>query len=168
MEIYHYVYRVENDKGEFYYGKRSYKGDYKQDKYMGSGTLLKAKMRAGKYSWVKQVVFLCEDEDEAYEKEKEILGSSWRDDEKCLNLREGGRGGGLSRPILPLSYFSEKDLYFSEKEWLYHHKKSLRVHAPISIRSLLIERGWSPSFKWGCSRTPFTPLLQEILSEITD
>jgi len=90
----HYVYKITNKTtGEYYYGKRSCEGSWRDDSYMGSGTLLKAKMKAHPdHDWCKEVLLLLDTEEEAYTYEAISIGDRWRDDPLCLNLKEGGEG----------------------------------------------------------------------------
>lgn len=90
----HYVYKITNrTTGEYYYGKRSCSSDWRDDSYMGSGTLLKAKMNAhADDDWHKEVLLLLDSEEEAFEYETICIGDRWDSDPLCLNLRPGGEG----------------------------------------------------------------------------
>lgn len=92
----HYVYKITNKTtGEYYYGKRSCEGSWRDDTYMGSGVLLKRKMEAHPdHDWRKEVLLLLDTEEEAYTYEAISIGDRWRDDPLCLNLCEGGAGAG--------------------------------------------------------------------------
>lgn len=91
----HYIYKITNlTTGEYYYGKRSYKGDWRRDKYMGSGTVLKRKMQKHPdHEWRKEVLLLLESEQEAFEYERVVIGDRYKTDPLCLNLCAGGDGG---------------------------------------------------------------------------
>ena len=95
----HYVYKITClETGEYYYGKRSCNGSWKDDPYMGSGLLLNDKMKAHPdYTWRKEVLLLLETSEEAYEYEALIIGNKFKGgsdwDGLCLNLTLGGSGG---------------------------------------------------------------------------
>lgn len=92
----HYVYRIDRiSTGEWYIGKGScakYK-DPADDGYMGSGKVLKDKMSVDPSDWVKSILFITSDEQEAYAVEDRLLGDRWMTDEQCLNMVAGGEYG---------------------------------------------------------------------------
>lgn len=67
----HYVYKITNIiNGKKYIGKRSCKCSIEDDKYMGSGILLKkAFKKYGIKNFKKDILFICESEEEAFNKE---------------------------------------------------------------------------------------------------
>ena len=69
----HYVYEITNlVNGRKYIGKRSCHCEISKDRYMGSGkALMKAINKYGINNFEKKIVFVCNSEDEEYEKEKE-------------------------------------------------------------------------------------------------
>ena len=73
----HYIYKITNlANGKKYIGKRSCKCPIEQDKYMGSGVaLLRAKKKYGLENFKKEILELCQDEESAYLREKEIIES---------------------------------------------------------------------------------------------
>lgn len=89
----HYVYRITNTRTrEYYIGKRSCDCDPENDPYMGSGVLLKRKLRAHRDDdWTKEILCLAPTSEAALEIERALLASCWRNSD-CLNLDEGGRG----------------------------------------------------------------------------
>lgn len=92
----HYVYEITNlVNGKKYIGKRSCKCPIEDDKYMGSGKLLK--LAIGKYgieNFEKRIVTICRTEEYAYEQEH-ILISVYDayNNENYYNLNTGGKGG---------------------------------------------------------------------------
>lgn len=93
----HYVYKITNGTtGEYYIGKRSCPL-WQRDQYMGSGKLLKRKMKAHRdHKWRKEVLGLYASAEEAYAQEALILGDLWLTDPLCLNLKPGGMGSALT------------------------------------------------------------------------
>lgn len=88
--MYHYVYRIDFfEKEEYYIGKHSTKA--LDDGYTGSGKLLQRKIKCG-YPFEFKIVSFHETEKEALNAENKLLGDSWKNDPKCLNLTEGGKG----------------------------------------------------------------------------
>lgn len=93
----HYVYEITNlVNGRKYIGKRSCHCEISKDRYMGSGkALMKAINKYGINNFEKKIVFVCNSEDEAYEKEKEyiFINNAVRSKD-YYNLCEGGKGVG--------------------------------------------------------------------------
>jgi len=95
----HYVYKITcQETGEYYYGKRSCRGSWKEDtSYMGSGQLLSYKRKAHpEYQWTKEVLLLLDSAEEALEYERIAVGERYiggsEYDGLCLNLCAGGKG----------------------------------------------------------------------------
>ena len=91
----HYVYEITNlINGKKYIGKRSCHCPIEEDSYMGSGTLLKRAI--DKYSienFKKEILQVCNSEDEAYELEtKYIENVKAYSDRKYYNIACGGKG----------------------------------------------------------------------------
>ena len=102
----HYIYKITClETGEYYYGKRS-APDWKTDKYyMGSGKILRRKRKAHpNYTWIKEVLLLLDSVEEALEYERVVIGNKYYGgsdyDGLCLNLCEGGSGGGVCKADL--------------------------------------------------------------------
>ena len=93
--IYHTIYKTTNlVNNKFYIGKHSTKNPY--DGYIGSGkTLIKAIQKYGKHSFRKDVMFIYENQQDAFDKEKELVNSGVLDDPDCYNLCIGGIGGNF-------------------------------------------------------------------------
>lgn len=96
----HYVYEITNlVNGKKYIGKRSCKCPIEEDKYMGSGKLIKkAHKKYGIENFKKNVLYICESDALAYAKEKELIESveAWNND-MYYNLDGGGRGTGSGK-----------------------------------------------------------------------
>ena len=87
----YYVYILRSGD-EFYVGMRECKCDPADDPYMGSGTLLGRKRKAGR-KFVKTILCLCDSREEAAEMEAELVGPEEVADRLCLNLCLGGGNG---------------------------------------------------------------------------
>lgn len=85
------VYKITNlVNSKYYIGVHKTNNPY--DNYMGSGIAIKnAIEKHGIENFKKEVLFLFEDENSAYEKEKELLQNLWKLSE-CYNMTEGGIG----------------------------------------------------------------------------
>lgn len=92
----HYVYEITNlINGKKYIGKRSCKCPIEEDKYMGSGTLLKRAIKKyGIDNFKKEIIQICESSEMAYiyEELHTIQVNAWSN-EKYYNLKCGGKGG---------------------------------------------------------------------------
>ena len=71
----HYVYEITNlANGRKYIGKRSCKCPIEKDKYMGSSELISLAIeKYGICNFRKDIIYICNNEDEAYSKEKEYI-----------------------------------------------------------------------------------------------
>lgn len=86
------VYKVINtDTQEYYIGV--HKTDDPNDGYYGSGLRIKRAIRKyGKKTFVKEILFIYDTKEEAFQKEVDLLKHHINED-LCLNLSEGGQGG---------------------------------------------------------------------------
>ena len=92
----HYVYEITNlINGKKYIGKRSCKCPVKEDKYMGSGTLLKKAIeKYGKENFKKEILQICENEEMAFEWEKVYIEQvKAYQNNNYYNIASGGEGG---------------------------------------------------------------------------
>jgi len=92
----HYVYEITNNiNGKKYIGKRSCKCDVANDKYMGSGILLKKSIkRYGIENFTKEILLVCITKQEALEYEKLLIDKyDATKNTKYYNIHEGGKGG---------------------------------------------------------------------------
>ena len=92
----HYVYEITNlINGKKYIGKRSCKCSIEEDKYMGSGKLLKKAIdKYGKENFKKEILQTCENERMAYEWEKVYIEQvKAYSNSNYYNISSGGNGG---------------------------------------------------------------------------
>lgn len=73
----HYIYCITNlVNGKKYIGKRTCHCDIEKDTYMGSGIVInKALKKYGKESFKKDIIEICDNEEKAYNREREIIES---------------------------------------------------------------------------------------------
>lgn len=93
-----YIYKITNLINDKYYlGKRSFKGDsINDDKYFGSGTLLKKALKKyGKDNFKKEIVTICLSFEELNKVERDIINENIINDKNSYNLALGGWGGNL-------------------------------------------------------------------------
>ena len=91
----HYVYEITNlINGKKYIGKRSCKCLIEEDKYMGSGkSLIKALNKYGYNNFKKEILKICNTEQEAYEMEKYFIKKfNAVESREYYNIRDGGQG----------------------------------------------------------------------------
>ena len=92
----YYVYEITNlVNGKKYIGKRSCKCPIEDDKYMGSGiAITNAIQKYGIGNFKKDILRICETEDEAYLWEERYIAlvSAWNNS-NYYNLKAGGKGG---------------------------------------------------------------------------
>ena len=94
------MYEITNlINGKKYIGKRACKCDIEEDVYMGSSKVLKEAIRKyGVCNFKKDIIFICKDENEAYEKEEEYITlKNAVNDRNYYNLCGGGKGAGSGK-----------------------------------------------------------------------
>ena len=141
----HYVYEITNlVNGKKYIGKRSCKCPIEEDKYMGSGKLLKNAIdKYGVENFKKEILKVCNNEDEAYAWEDfyTLQVNAW-DNPNYYNLRRGGMGGST---------------YMSEKTRKLISNNSKRMWEDEDYRSKMISilraKGQTEKFKSWVSKT---------------
>lgn len=106
------VYKITNKQnGKFYIG--CHKTKDLQDKYMGSGTVIKrAVIKYGEDSFDKDILFVFPEPQEMFEKEKQLIAELNPD----YNLHEGGLGG--------FDYINSNNLRAKYKDWPEESKQS--------------------------------------------
>jgi len=99
MMEYHVYITTNNINGKKYLGKHN----GKNPNYLGSGTILKdAIKKYGKYNFSKEIVYICQTDEEAYVKERELsIAFNIVEDDMWYNLRYGGEGflSGINHPM---------------------------------------------------------------------
>ena len=141
----HYVYEITNlINGKKYIGKRSCKCPIEEDKYMGSGKLLKKAIdKYGIDNFKKEILQVCNNEDEAYAWEDfyTLQVNAW-DNPHYYNLRRGGMGGN--------TYMSEETRELisnnSKRMWEDEDYRSKMI-------SILRAKGQTENFKSWVSKT---------------
>ena len=111
----HYVYEITNNiNGKKYIGKRTCKCPIEEDKYMGSGYLLKKAIKKhGIENFTKKILFIAGNEEEAYQKEFETIESVQAyKNPNYYNIQRGGKGGWIG---LKLSEETKAKLSLSKK-----------------------------------------------------
>lgn len=93
--LHHYIYRITNlVTGEYYVGMRSSDFPWYEDKYMGSGKILKRAIKKyGIESFVKVPMCFAESREELSILEKGFVNEDTLKDETSYNLKIGGEGG---------------------------------------------------------------------------
>lgn len=88
----HIIYKIINKiNGKFYIGKHS--TNNLDDGYLGSGILIKkAIIKYGASNFLKEILFVYDNEEDALNKERELVTEKIVKDINCYNLTLGGRG----------------------------------------------------------------------------
>lgn len=98
----YYIYKTTNlTNGKIYIGYHA-SDNIESDKYLGSGKLLKRAV--DKYSpenFKREILFEFNTQDEALEKEREIVNDEFIADKNTYNVCLGGSGGGLPGELNP-------------------------------------------------------------------
>lgn len=90
----HYIYKTTcNVTKKWYVGMHS--TNNLDDGYMGSGTILRHSIRKhGKTNHTKEILEYCDTRELLAKREREIVNQDLISDGFCMNLKEGGDGGG--------------------------------------------------------------------------
>jgi hypothetical protein len=90
---YYIIYQITNIvNGKIYAG--AHETSDLADQYMGSGTnILRAIKKYGISNFKKDILFLCENAEQMYKKENEIVNSEFLTRTDVYNIKEGGLGG---------------------------------------------------------------------------
>ena len=90
----HYIYKTTNlINGKIYIGKRSHENPEK-DKYLGSGNVLKqAISKYGKQNFKKEILAIFLTEEQAYQKQSQLVTMQFIQRNDTYNICPGGRGG---------------------------------------------------------------------------
>jgi group I intron endonuclease len=112
------IYKTTNNiNGKFYIGKHETKN--LSDDYLGSGKLLKlAIQKYGRSNFTREILFVCETEDEMNSKEKELVNESFCLREDTYNLNVGGEGS--------FNHINSNNLSpFGKPEFIEKHKSDI-------------------------------------------
>lgn len=127
------VYKITNTQnGHYYIGKHTTNNI--NDGYMGSGKLItQAIEKYGNENFKKEILFDFKTEQEAYEKEKELipLEKTHTFDENCYNLIEGGNSGSMTEETKEKIRQSNKK-YCGEKHSQYGTHRTQETKEKIS------------------------------------
>ena len=92
----YYLYKTTNlINNKIYIGARSYNGDdINKDKYLGSGKLiLLAIQKYGKQNFKKEILYICNDRQQLYIMQKNIVNQQFVKKIDTYNMCIGGSGG---------------------------------------------------------------------------
>lgn len=136
--IYYTIYKTTNlVNGKIYIGKHITSNP--NDSYLGSGRALnRAIIKYGRSNFIKEILFLCENESEMNSKEKELVTQNVVENDSNYNLCPGGCGGfskenarkGLDASLKILSKedrikFGKLGYAASKDKWNVKHNGSL-------------------------------------------
>jgi hypothetical protein len=121
------IYKTTNIiDNKFYIGKHKQEG-LEFDGYLGSGTyLLNAVKKHGKNNFLRQTLFVFENEKQCFLKEEEII-QKYLKDKNCYNIKSGGHGG-----FEHLNSNPEMREYVSAMASKKNKGKNLRANSPMS------------------------------------
>jgi len=117
--IKHYIYKITNlVNGKEYIGKRSIlEENIYTDSYLGSGKHLKNSIKKyGRENFTKEILFIFDTAEEAYDKERELVDFEYVSRTDTLNLVIGGNGGwsGKDHPYYGKTHTTEARRKMSE------------------------------------------------------
>ena len=112
------IYKTTNVvNGHIYIGKHQTRTPYKFDGYLGSGIVLRnAIKKHGKENFKRETLFVYNDEEDAYNKEAEIVTKEFRSRADVYNACDGGVGflSGERNPQFGFRYSDEEKMVMSE------------------------------------------------------
>lgn len=151
----HIVYKITNLTNKMYYiGKHSTTTPYDMKSYWGSSEYLdNARKKYGEENFKREVLFVFDTEDEAFQKEAELMSDDLVNSKEVYNLRKGGKGGFVcsEETRKKLSVLNMKE---NHPMWGKHlseeHKKKIgegnegNYHTEESKVKMSIKRGITP------------------------
>jgi group I intron endonuclease len=92
----HYVYKITNLLNNKIYIGYHASSDIENDTYMGSGKLIKRAIRKnGVINFKREILFVYDTENDAKDKERELVNIDFVNEDYTYNIALGGFGGGL-------------------------------------------------------------------------
>lgn len=89
----HYIYKITNLINDKYYIGKHSSEDIQLDNYMGSGNLIQLALRKyGISNFKRQILFEYQDQNQAYQKQKELVNQNMVKNPNSYNIRIGGLG----------------------------------------------------------------------------
>jgi hypothetical protein len=142
----HYIYKIINIlNNKFYVGMHSTFN--LNDNYFGSGKLLKYSInKYGKENHIKEILEYCDTREELKNREKEIVNKEFLMHPLCMNLAEGGEGGGLGLSFEQRSINSrngydtfknklKNDLQLTEKYDAIYRENGVRLNKSKNVKT---------------------------------
>lgn len=124
VKMYYTIYKITNTvNNKFYIGK--HQTDDLDDGYMGSGFVLKRAIeKYGLDKFVKEILYVFDNEEQMNNMEKEIVNEEFLLKEEVYNLQEGGHGSWFYANFNHLSpMFKDSPYAFTDAERRLHCKK---------------------------------------------
>lgn len=145
----YYIYKVTNlINSKYYLGKRCFKGEsISDDKYLGSGTLLKLALKKyGKENFKKEIITICLSNEELSRVEREIITEDIINDNNSYNLALGGWGGNLGDIVnKKLKMVCESDEYRKKMSEIINSPE-VKERIISSIKKTMSDIGWKEKF----------------------
>lgn len=132
------VYKTVNKvNGKFYIGVHKCKNVNKFDGYFGSGTLLKrAISKYGRHNFQRENLYICNNYEEAYAKEKEFITQELIESDICYNTRLGGDGGTTpNKEVRKKMSEARKGRFTNEQNHFYGKKHSKETRKIMSEKA---------------------------------
>lgn len=122
-EVYIVYKTVNKVNSKFYIGVHKCKSIEKFDGYFGSGTLVKrAIAKYGKHNFDRETLHICENYEEAYRKEKELVTVDLIESDNCYNTRLGGDGGTSQNEEVRRNFSKTRKGRFTKEENHFYRK----------------------------------------------
>ena len=126
----HYIYKTTNlINGKIYIGKRSHDNPEK-DKYLGSGKwLVRSIKKHGKDAFKKVILYVYETQDQAYQKQAELVTQQFVLSQNTYNCCTGGLGGRKNMVVVAtqngVEVVSNTEFNTSQKQSIHKYKTNV-------------------------------------------